>query len=92
MARGNPNSIVDKKYKGEASNIYAEEASPRRVREREREEKQVSTTRAHVGRSSSPEVPRTGPVSLDECGSSHAYNRETWTEFKPIQGRWTGDG
>lgn len=31
----------------------------------------------------------TGPVSLDECGSSHAYNRETWTEFKPIQGRWT---
>lgn len=32
-----------------------------------------------------------GPVSLDECGSSHAYKRETWTEFKPIQGRWTGD-
>lgn len=41
------------------------------------------------GRSRSPRL-STGPVSLDECGSSHAYNRETWTEFKPIQGRWTG--
>lgn len=60
-----------------------------------RENKQVSVnehTHARArARARTHPGPRlcTGPVSLDECGSSHAYNRETWTEFKPIQGRWT---
>ena len=55
-----------------------------------REEQVCWSTRARArARARSPRL-STGPVSLDECGSSHAYNRETWTEFKPIQGRWTG--